>query len=450
MVVNTNDIAILEQLLIERLAYYRDIICPNSPDVYSEILNGAIRTALTIISRTDALYHDVEHTCLVTLCGQDMYLGRELRRGDLSPSDWLHFTIACLFHDIGYVRGSLDQDGDDGQLVDASGKKVHLPLGSTDAALTPYHVFRGQQFVLNRNWHSEVDITYLSGLIMQTEFPLPASRNLEGVNDENFGELAQLVQSADLIGQLADPNYIKKIPALYYEFQETGAATRLGYKSAYDLAEGYPSFFYNFVQAHVSDAIKFLNDTETGRKWTSHLYSNVFSQEHRAVLSQDGFDLLSKIPSILDSNDLNESLSIILTEVCKFQGWPVGHIYELDEGENQLVPTNLWYFSDTNENSLAFKEITMATPFLFGKGLPGRVWEDNKPHWIEDVTIDENFPRAKHAENIGVRGALAFPVYTSKKIKFVFEIFSLEPERPDPQALEMMGQIGFDISREFN
>ena len=73
MVVNTNDIASLEQLLIERLASYRDIICPNSPDVYSEILDGAVRTALTLIGRTDALYHDVEHTCLVTLCGQDMF-----------------------------------------------------------------------------------------------------------------------------------------------------------------------------------------------------------------------------------------------------------------------------------------------------------------------------------------------------------------------------------------
>ena len=96
-----------------------------------------------------------------------------------------------------------------------------------------------------------------------------------------------------------------------------------------------------------------------------------------------------------------------------------------------------------------FEEITMSTSFGFGEGLPGRVWEDNKPHWIEDVTVDPNFPRAKHAKNIGVRCGLAFPVYTAEKIKYVFEIFSMEPEEPDSQALEMMGQIGFDISREF-
>lgn len=31
-----------------------------------------------------------------------------------------------------------------------------------------------------------------------------------------------LVQAADLIGQLSDPRYLKKISALFYEFQETG------------------------------------------------------------------------------------------------------------------------------------------------------------------------------------------------------------------------------------
>ena len=91
----------------------------------------------------------------------------------------------------------------------------------------------------------------------------------------------------------------------------------------------------------------------------------------------------------------------------------------------------------------------MKTSFKIGQGLPGRVWKEKKPIWVEDVTIDKNFSRAKHAKDVGVRGALAFPVYTSKDLKYVFEIYSLKPEVPDAQALEMMAQIGYDISREF-
>ena len=450
MIVNTNDINSLEQFLIERLDFYRHAICPNSPNVYNEIINNAVRTALTLIARSDALYHDAEHTCLVTLCGQDIVLGRELRQGDLSSSDWLHYTIACLFHDIGYVRDILQEDDKNGQLINSDGQKLILDLGCTDASLTPYHVFRGQRFVLGRNWHTEVDVEYLSGLISQTEFPVPDSRNLEGRNDTNFRELAQLLQSADLVGQLADPNYIKKIPALYYEFVETGAATRLGYNSAYDLASSYPSFFYNFVQAHVREAIKYLNDTESGRTWTSQLFSHVFSQEHRAVLSAEGLDLLSKIPSVLQTHDLEQSLRIILEDICKYQGWPVGHICKLDKTGKKLVSTTLWYFQNSSTKSKSFEEATMKTSFKKGEGLPGRVWADKKPHWIEDVTIDNKFTRAKQAKEIGVRGALAFPVYSSKTIKYVFEIFSLTPQAPNPETLELMEQIGFDISRELD
>jgi hypothetical protein len=52
------------------------------------------------------------------------------------------------------------------------------------------------------------------------------------------------VRAADLIGQLADPHYLRKLPALFYEFLETGTAARLGYNTPGDLRDGYPAFFW--------------------------------------------------------------------------------------------------------------------------------------------------------------------------------------------------------------
>ena len=48
------------------------------------------------------------------------------------------------------------------------------------------------------------------------------------------------MRAADLIGQLADPFYPRKLNALYHEFAETGVAEQLGYHSPADVAEHYP------------------------------------------------------------------------------------------------------------------------------------------------------------------------------------------------------------------
>jgi len=46
---------------------------------------------------------------LVTLAGYDILKGRRLLT-ETNASDFAHLIAACLFHDIGYVRGILDGD----------------------------------------------------------------------------------------------------------------------------------------------------------------------------------------------------------------------------------------------------------------------------------------------------------------------------------------------------
>ena len=80
--------------------------CPE----YAAFLGGAARLVLERLGNTDALYHDVEHTMMVTLVGQQIIRGRLLSEA-LTPEDWLHYTTALLVHDIGYVRGVCKGDG---------------------------------------------------------------------------------------------------------------------------------------------------------------------------------------------------------------------------------------------------------------------------------------------------------------------------------------------------
>src|ERR1700716_2521329 len=69
-----------------------------------EIVPTAARMALECIGNSDALYHNVEHTLLVTLAGHDILRGRALHT-NVTADDYAHIIIACLAHDIGYVRG---------------------------------------------------------------------------------------------------------------------------------------------------------------------------------------------------------------------------------------------------------------------------------------------------------------------------------------------------------
>ena len=45
---------------------------------YARVLEGSTRTAMESIGNSDALYHNIEHTMLVTLAAQAILMGRNL------------------------------------------------------------------------------------------------------------------------------------------------------------------------------------------------------------------------------------------------------------------------------------------------------------------------------------------------------------------------------------
>ena len=244
----------------------------------TELIPSAARLALERIGNSDALYHNVEHTMLVTLVGYDILRGRSLLT-PTSASDYAHLLVACLFHAIGFVRGVLTGDGDDGYVVDANGGKVRLPRGSSDAALMPYHVERSKLFVMDRFVNSKLlDVNRISDAIEFTRFPISQP-------DARTNEEGLLVRAANLIGQLGDPHYLRKVNALFYEFEEIGINKQFGYETPTDLRDLYPQFFFNSVSAHLQQAIRYLNVTSSGRLWIAGLYSNVFRAERGPDLS---------------------------------------------------------------------------------------------------------------------------------------------------------------------
>jgi hypothetical protein len=253
---------------------FRQIFGSAQQDI-AERLGSLARSTMECLGRSDALYHNLEHTMLVTMVGRDILLGRSLTER-IEPTDYDHLIISCLLHDIGYVRGVLKGDTNTNFVVDESGRTVTLSRGASDAALAPYHVDRSKIFVFERLGKSPtIDAERVAIAIEATRFPPVSDRVNAGQQLE-----AQLVQAADLIGQLGDPLYARKANALYYEFEEIGMNRQLGYMSPADLIDKYPAFFWNSVSRHIGAAMTYLNATTSGQQWIANLHNHVFCAEH--------------------------------------------------------------------------------------------------------------------------------------------------------------------------
>src|SRR5207302_1517903 len=106
-------------------------------------------------------------------------------------------------------------------------------------------------------------------------FPVPDDEDHAATDTE-----AGLVRAGDLIGQLGDPLYLRKLNALYHEFAETGVNEKLGYTSPADMVDHYPQFYWNKIERYIGDALRYLEMTMEGKEWIATLYSHVFAIEH--------------------------------------------------------------------------------------------------------------------------------------------------------------------------
>lgn len=243
---------------------------------YASFLGGAARLVLERLANSDAPYHNAEHTMMVTLVGQQIMRGRLMSEA-LQPEDWIHFIIALLVHDVGYVRGACKGDCGHSVVINAKGDKVTPPRGASDAYLAPYHIDRGVIYARERFADSElIDQERIVRAIEYTRFPVPKDPEYADTGSE-----PALVRAADLIGQMGDPYYHRKIGGLYQEFVETGMAKQLGYDSAMDLVEQYPDFFWQNVQPYIDPALRYLEQTIAGKQWVAQLYNHIFQVEHR-------------------------------------------------------------------------------------------------------------------------------------------------------------------------
>lgn len=168
------------------------------------------------------LYHDLSHTLEVFMCGVRLMHGVHCSGITLDQEEVRQIMLAILLHDIGYAQRLGEE-------------------GGTGAQLTRTHVRRGVEFMEHyfgaRNLPSEI-LVDLKGMILGTEHFRPFGEI--DFASERSRLLAQIVATADIVGQMADRKYVEKLAFLYLEFREAEFGN---YRSMQDLMRKTPDFY---------------------------------------------------------------------------------------------------------------------------------------------------------------------------------------------------------------
>ena len=167
-------------------------------------------------------YHNLHHTMDVFLCSVRLMHGVHLSGTRLTDREITLVMLATLLHDIGYAQ-LLDEDYGSG------------------AQYTLTHVGRGIKFMQK----------YLPEHDFPADFAIPLECLMNSTNpgisfdeinfpDERTRLIAQIVGSADIVGQMADRTYLEKLMFLYQEFKEAKFGN---YESIHDLLCKTKSFY---------------------------------------------------------------------------------------------------------------------------------------------------------------------------------------------------------------
>ena len=144
---------------------------------------------------------------------------------------------------------------------------------------------------------------------------------------------------------------------------------------------------------------------------------------------------------LTDAGDLGEAAARILPVLVRDLGWTLGTFWSV-EGDC-LRCERVW--PPAGDEGEPFEDLCRGSRLRRGEGLPGRVWAEGRPVWVEDFSEERGESRREAAGESGLRSALAFPVRDGGRTSGVFELFRREAAPPDDELLRVASAIGGQI-----
>ncbi len=171
------------------------------------------------------------------------------------------------------------------------------------------------------------------------------------------------------------------------------------------------------------------------------------SDEHRETADSSREEQLSLLQTITmevaAASDLSSALEVVLRRVCEKTGWMVGQAWVPNQDGTVLDCVPAWFCGEANLKK--FRAASENSHFLPGTGLPGRVWQSKQPAWIEDVTLDGNFPRNSEAAKAGLKAAVGIPILSGNEIIAVIEFFVRESRAKNERLVKVIVAVAAQL-----
>ncbi|MFC1608422.1 hypothetical protein ACFL47_10685, partial [Candidatus Latescibacterota bacterium] len=167
-------------------------------------------------------YHDLTHTLDAFLAMARLIHGYSIQKGPLEEREVLISLISALMHDTGYIKATDDPSG-------------------TGAKYTLVHISRSVDFMKKyclEHSYLPADCNFSSQCILCTDINTDISRIPFETDNQRI--LGKILGISDLIGQMADRNYLEKLFLLYIEFEEGDVQ---GFDNSIDLLQKTVGFF---------------------------------------------------------------------------------------------------------------------------------------------------------------------------------------------------------------
>ncbi len=147
-----------------------------------------------------------------------------------------------------------------------------------------------------------------------------------------------------------------------------------------------------------------------------------------------------------EAETLSDAIRGIIQAVCEEIGWACGARWRLDEAGKALKCVETWGIDDPSIRN--FLENGAQNRFApSSAGLVRRVLASGEPVWIEDVTRQADFLRARLASVAGLRAAFALPIRIGRRVLGAIEFYARAPHPEETWLLQLSTGLGSQIGQ---